>query len=98
MPAWFIAQRAKEKKVPAVNPFAKMGLKTRSVGRAPWETPTATWVELETFWTKPLELGHPSLATAVLIAYEWLQREEHLFGAFEAAHYHPKSARIVYRL
>jgi hypothetical protein len=32
----------------------------------------------------------PSLATAALIAWEWLQREEHLFGAFEAAHYRPK--------
>jgi len=98
--AWFVAQRAEERKVPAVNPFAKMGLKTRSVGRAPRETPTATWLELETFRMKALELGHPSLATAALIAWEWLQREEHLFGAFEAAHYRPKerpnSVRIVH--
>ena len=95
-----LAQRAEEKKVPAVNPFAKMGLKTRSVSRAPPETPTAAWVELETFRTKALELGHPSLATAALIAGEWLQREEHLFGAFEAAHYRPKecpnSVRIAH--
>ena len=71
MPAgWFIVQRTEEKKVPAVNLFAKMGLKTRSVGRAPRETPTATWVELETFRTKAPELGHPSLATAALIAWE----------------------------
>jgi hypothetical protein len=40
--AWFVAQRAEERKVPPVNPFAEMGLKTRSVGRAPRETPTAT--------------------------------------------------------
>jgi hypothetical protein len=52
-----LAQRAEEKKVPASNPFAKIRLKTRSVGRAPRETPTATWVELETFRTKALELG-----------------------------------------
>jgi hypothetical protein len=71
--AWFIAQRAE--KVPVVNPFAKMRLKTRSVGRAPRETPTATWVELETFRMKALELGHPSLATAALIAWKWLQHE-----------------------
>jgi hypothetical protein len=66
--AWFIAQRIEEKKVPEVNPFAKMGVKTRSVGRAPRETPTATWVELETFRMKAVEMGHPSLATAALIA------------------------------
>jgi hypothetical protein len=81
-----LAQRSEEKKVPAVNPFAKMGLKTRSVGRAPRETPTAAGVELETFRVKALELGHPPLATAALIAWEWLQHEEQLFGAFEAAH------------
>jgi hypothetical protein len=54
----------------------------------------------ETFRTKAQELGHPSVATAALIASEWLQREEHLFGAFEAAHYYPKerpnSMRIVH--
>jgi hypothetical protein len=77
-----------------------MALKTCSVDRAPRETPTATGVELETFRTKALELGHPSLATAALIAWEWLQREEHLFCAFEVAHYPPKegpnSVRIVH--
>ena len=40
------------------------------------------------------------LATAALIACEWLQPEEHLFGAFEATHYHPKerpnSVQIVH--
>jgi hypothetical protein len=50
--------------------------------------------------TKALELRHPSLATAALIAWEWLQCKEHLFGAFEAAHYRPKerqnSVRIVH--
>ena len=55
--AWSVAQRTEEKKVPAVNRFAKMGLKTRSVGLAPRETPTATCVELETFRAKALELG-----------------------------------------
>ncbi|MBP0116243.1 hypothetical protein JWS04_35355 [Bradyrhizobium vignae] len=30
------------------------------------------------------------MATAALVAGEWLQREEHVFGAFEIAHYRPK--------
>ena len=38
-----------------------------------------------------LGLGYPSIATAALTAWEWLQREEHLFGAFEIAHYRPKA-------
>ena len=98
--AWFISQRAAEKIVPELNPFAKMGLKGRRPGEAVRETPTAIWDELLTFRSKARELGYHSLATAALVAWEWLQREEHLFGAFEAAHYRPKerpdSVRIVH--
>src|ERR1700688_352454 len=88
--AWFIGQRAQEKIVPAVNPFAKMGLKKRRSGTMPVETPTATWDELTAFRSKARELGYAALATAALMTWEWLQREEHLFGAFEATHYRPK--------
>jgi hypothetical protein len=88
--AWFIGQRAQEKIVPAVNPFAKMGLKKRRPGEMPIETPTATWDELTAFRSKARELGYGALATASLMTWEWLQREEHLFGAFEATHYRPK--------
>jgi hypothetical protein len=98
--AWFIAQRAEETKVPAINPFSKMGLKARAPGHMPRQTPTATWAELAAFRATAIETGHPSLATAALVAWEWLQREEHLFGAFEARHYRPKerpnSVRIVH--
>jgi hypothetical protein len=35
-----------------------------------------------------------------LLAWEWLQREEHVFGAFEIAHYRPKerpnSVKIIH--
>ena len=98
--AWFIGQRAAEKTVPELNPFAKMGLKGRRPGEAVRETPTATWDELVTFRGKASDLGFHSLATAALVAWEWLQREEHLFGAFVATHYRPKerpdSVRIVH--
>lgn len=40
------------------------------------------------------------MATASLVTWEWLQREEHVFGAFEIAHYRPKecpnSVKIVH--
>jgi hypothetical protein len=87
--AWFIGQRAEERLVPELNPFSKMGLKARKVGEAPRETPTATWDELVAFRAKAKELGYGSVATAALAAWEWLQREEHLFGAFRLSHYRP---------
>ena len=44
------------------------------------ETPTATFAELEAFRAKAIEMGYPSLATAALMAWEWLQREEDIFA------------------
>ncbi len=98
--AWFVGQRLEEKLVPNLNPFAKMGLKKRGPKEALRETPTATWNELVAFRTKALEMGYCSLATAALVAWEWLQREDHIFGAFEIVHYRPRerpdSVRIVH--
>jgi hypothetical protein len=98
--AWFIGQRAEERIVPAINPFSRMGLKARAPGQAVRETPTATWDELQAFRAKAIERGNQSLATAALVAWEWLQREEHVFGAFEIRHYRPKerpdSVQIVH--
>lgn len=98
--AWFVGQRAEEKKVPAVNPFSRMGLKTRAPGQAARETPTATWDELVAFRATAVTRGFKSIATAALVTWEWLQREEHVFGAFEIEHYRPKerpnSVKIVH--
>ena len=35
-------------------------------------------------------MGHPSLATAALLAWEFLQREADIFATFDVAHYRPK--------
>jgi hypothetical protein len=98
--AWFVGQRAEEKKVPAVNPFSRMGLKARAPGQAVRETPTATWDELVLFRTVAIQRDYRSVATAALVSWEWLQREEHVFGAFEITHYRPKerpnSVKIVH--
>jgi hypothetical protein len=98
--AWFVGQRAQETKVPVVNPFSRMGLRTRAPGQPARETPTATWDELVAFRMAAKKLGYSSVATAALLAWEWLQREEHVFGAFEISHYRPKersnSVRIVH--
>ena len=86
--AWNVAYRRNPGKVPALNPFAKMGL--HSSDR---ETPTATYAELQAFRAKAIEMGHPSLSTAALLAWEWLQREEDIFGTFDVTHYRPRSGR-----
>ena len=35
-------------------------------------------------------MGYHSLATAALIGWDWLQREEAIFGEFDVTHYRPK--------
>ena len=88
-----------ETKVPEINPFSRMGLKTRSPGQILRETPTATWDELTAFRGAAKELGYNSVGTAAFLTWEWLQREEHVFGAFDVSHYRPKerpnSVKIV---
>jgi hypothetical protein len=54
------------------------------------ETPTATYADLSAFRAKAREMGYPSLATAALIAWEFLQREEAIFCVFHTTHYRPK--------
>ena len=93
--AWNIVARCHPGKLPHVNPFAQMGL--RSSDR---ETPTATYEELQAFRAKAVEMGLPSLATAALIGWEWLQRETDIFASLTVAHYRPKAfpdmARVVH--
>jgi hypothetical protein len=83
--AWNVAARRHPALIPPINPFARMGLK--SSGR---ETPTATFAELQAFRAKAVEMGFPSLATAALVAWEWLQRVRDIFSTFDVSHYRPK--------
>jgi hypothetical protein len=98
--AWNVGKRAQEKLVPEVNPFSQMFLKKRGPGEAVRDTPTATWEELTLFRAMAIGLGYRSIATAALATWEWLQREEHLLGAFSWSHYRPKerprAVRIVH--
>jgi hypothetical protein len=83
--AWNVAARAHPGQVPLANPFARMGLVDASKA-----TPTATYEDLQAFRAKAKEMGLPSLATAALVGWEWLQRAEDIFGTFDVAHYRPK--------
>jgi hypothetical protein len=93
--AWNVAARRNPGKVPAVNPFARMGLQSSDR-----ETPTASFAELQAFHAKAIEMGLSSLATAALIGWEWLQRETDIFGSFDVTHYRPKerpnAVRVVH--
>ncbi|MET4490675.1 hypothetical protein [Bradyrhizobium sp. LA7.1] len=91
--AWNVTARRHPGKLPVVNPFASMSLK--SSGR---ETPTATFEELVSFRAKAAELGLHSLATAALIAWEWLQRETDIFATFMIEHYRPKDRPNMVRV
>jgi hypothetical protein len=93
--AWNVASRRNPGKLPHINPFARMGLQSSDR-----ETPTATFDELQAFRAKAIEKGYPSLATAALIGWEWLQREVDIFATFEVGHYRPKerpnAVRVVH--
>jgi len=93
--AWNVVSRRDPGKVPLVNPFARMGLQSSSR-----VTPTATFEELQSFRAKAIAMGLPSLATAALIAWEWLQRERDIFATFDVGHYRPKerphAVRVVH--
>ena len=91
--AWNVVARRHPGKLPLINPFAQMGL--RSSDR---ETPTATFEELQAFRAKAVEMGLPSLATAALIGWEWLQREVDIFATFNVEHYRPKERPNMVRV
>jgi hypothetical protein len=91
--AWKIAFRRNPNKVPPLNPFSQMGLESSDR-----ETPTATYAELTSFRAKAREMGYASLATAALLAWECVQREEAIFAVFEVAHYRPKEKPNLLRI
>jgi hypothetical protein len=82
--AWNTVSRAHPAVVPAKNPFERMGLQSTSR-----ETPWARFDELQAFRAKAVQMGYQSIATGALIAWEFLQREAHIYIRFMAEHYRP---------
>jgi hypothetical protein len=85
--AWRVARRDKPTIVPVENPFGGMELTYR-----PRETRAATYEELLAFAAAADSHGYPSLGTAALIAFFWLQREEDIFQRLAWSHYRPSDA------
>ena len=82
--AWNIVRRLHPKDVPAANRFAEMGLVSRT---KPVEA--TTYGDLLAAVAQADAMGVPSLGTALMLTWEWLQREEHIFTAFKLE-YRPK--------
>ena len=82
--AWNVVARLHRTEVPP-NPFAGMGLV--SPGGMVKE---ATYADLLAAVAQADVMGLFSLGTALMLTWEWLQREEHIFTRFELAHYRPR--------
>jgi hypothetical protein len=84
--AWNVVKRAYPEIVPA-NPFSAMGLTEDNQ-----PVPEASFDELRLFVRTADRQGDANLGTAAWIAWEWAQREEHVFSVFSLSeHYRPKT-------
>jgi hypothetical protein len=83
--AWNVTTRLHQTIVPAANPFAQMGL-VASGGTVT----AASYGDLLAAVAQADAMGFPSLGTALMLTWEMLQREEHIFTAFMLPHYRPK--------
>lgn len=83
--AWNVVARLHPADVPP-NPFAAMGLVSNHQSVV-----AAAYVDLVAAVAQADAQGMPSLGTALMVTWEWLQREEHIFTAFELSHYRPPS-------
>lgn len=73
--AWRVAHRQHPDIVPFANPFEKMEVKTDTK-----ETTPATWEQIQAFVATCDAAGEWSIGTAALVAFCWLQRQEHILG------------------
>jgi hypothetical protein len=85
--AWNVAWRDRPNHVPVANPFAKMDLKYSATPTRP-----VTYPELMRFVVAADRSGEPSIGTAAMIAFFWLQRQEDIVGRLTWGHYRPAEA------
>ena len=74
--AWNVVGRKNAKLVTAANPFARTGMKAPKKGRSK----PAAQSELRRFMSEADKQGHPSMACAALISWEWMVREKYIVG------------------
>jgi hypothetical protein len=89
--AWNVMARRKPEIVPKHNPFSKSGRKKPRAG----SSQEATWEDLQAFMAVADAQGHPSMAAAALMAWEWMVRETALVERQAWAHYRPSNRSDV---
>ena len=82
--AWNVAWRDKHDEMPGINPFAKMDLSHQAKPTRP-----VTHAELTRFVKATDDAGEPSIGTAAMIAFFWLQRQTDIIGRLLWNHYRP---------
>ena len=92
--AWNVALRDRSDLVPAVNPFAKIDQSAYK----PKATRPVTHEELQRFVAAADATGEPSIGTAAMIAFYWLQRQADILSRFQWTAYRPKDAPGVVRV
>jgi hypothetical protein len=85
--AWNVARREKPEQVPLANPFTKMDINYRAERTRPVSHP-----ELVRFVEAADKAGEPSIGTAAMIAFFWLQRETDILSRLTWNHYRPSDA------
>ena len=92
--AWNWARRAKPEIIPSLNPFAGVDMQYKASPTRP-----VTHAELLRFVKAADEVGEPSIGTAAMIAFYWLQRETDIIGRLSwVQHYRPADDPNVARI
>lgn len=91
--AWNVAHRSKPAAVPLPNPFSKM-----DISYSPKTTRPVSYGELMRFVTAADEDGSPSIGTAAMIAFFWLQRQVDILSRLTWGHYRPSEAPACARI
>ncbi|MBA2589537.1 MAG: hypothetical protein H0U98_13045 [Alphaproteobacteria bacterium] len=86
--AWNVAMRDRPDIVPSINPFAKVDISAY----VPKETRPVTPEELNRFVAAADSAGEPSIGTAAMIAFYWLQRQVDILKRLQWTAYRPKDA------
>jgi hypothetical protein len=91
--AWNVARRSEPKAVPSDNPFQKMDLAYKAK-----TTRLFQYNDLQKFVAAADAAGEPSIGTAAMIAFFWLQREIDIIGRLAWSNYRPADNPDIVRI
>jgi hypothetical protein len=91
--AWNIAHRTQPDRIPTDNPFERMGISYKAKSTRP-----VSFAELQKFVEAADKAGAPSIGTAAMIAFFWLQRQVDILSRLSWAQYRPADAQDCARV